>query len=103
MNGSHRPDGVLIAAGPSIRPGRHIDNAGLLDLAPTLLNLLGLPAVDMDGRILSELLIDPVSGIFNHHARATSRLTWTPQPELAYSHADAALLAGRLRSLGYLE
>jgi predicted AlkP superfamily phosphohydrolase/phosphomutase len=55
--GDHRMEGVLIAAGPAFRPGASPDQASLLDVAPTLLHLLGVPVpADMDGRILTELL-----------------------------------------------
>ena len=51
---------TLIAAGPDIRHGQS-DNlpSGNVDLAPTILNILGVsPAQKMDGRILSEALIN---------------------------------------------
>jgi hypothetical protein len=53
------PDGVLIVAGAGIRPGSTPAGASVLDVAPTLLYLMGLPvARDMQGRILTEIL-DP--------------------------------------------
>jgi hypothetical protein len=53
------PDGVLLAAGGGIRPGAVATRASILDVAPTLLYLLGLPvARDMEGRVLTEIL-DP--------------------------------------------
>lgn len=55
--GDHRPEGILIAKGPSIRAGARLNEASLLDIAPTVLHLLGICVPeDMDGRILSELL-----------------------------------------------
>ncbi len=51
------PDGVLLVAGGGIRPGAAPQNASVLDVAPTLLYLLGLPvARDMEGRVLTEIL-----------------------------------------------
>jgi predicted AlkP superfamily phosphohydrolase/phosphomutase len=53
------PDGVLLVAGGGIRPGSSAVHASVLDVAPTLLYLLGLPvARDMEGRVLTEIL-DP--------------------------------------------
>jgi predicted AlkP superfamily phosphohydrolase/phosphomutase/tetratricopeptide (TPR) repeat protein len=53
----HRPYGVFAAAGPGIRPGGRVFGGGLLDIAPTLLALLGLAAAaDMPGRVLAEVL-----------------------------------------------
>jgi predicted AlkP superfamily phosphohydrolase/phosphomutase len=51
------PDGVLLVAGEGIRPGATPARASVLDVAPTLLYLLGLPvARDMEGRVLTEIL-----------------------------------------------
>jgi predicted AlkP superfamily phosphohydrolase/phosphomutase len=51
------PDGVLLVAGEGIRPGAVPKSASVLDVAPTLLYLLGLPvARDMEGRVLTEIL-----------------------------------------------
>jgi predicted AlkP superfamily phosphohydrolase/phosphomutase len=51
------PDGVLLLAGEGIRPGAGAAHASVLDVAPTLLYLLGLPvARDMEGRVLTEIL-----------------------------------------------
>ncbi|MEM6799421.1 MAG: alkaline phosphatase family protein, partial [Planctomycetota bacterium] len=53
----HRPFGVLAAAGPGITQGARLYGASLLDVAPTVLHLLGLPAgYDMPGRVLAEVL-----------------------------------------------
>lgn len=51
----HRRDGILVLAGPGIRRGHRIRSATILDLAPTVLALLGLPVPeDMEGRVLTE-------------------------------------------------
>jgi predicted AlkP superfamily phosphohydrolase/phosphomutase len=51
------PDGVLLVVGEGIRPGATPGRASELDVAPTLLYLLGLPvARDMEGRVLTEIL-----------------------------------------------
>lgn len=49
---------ILIAAGPDFRAGLRSETpSGNIDLAPTILHLLGVkPAVKMDGRILREAL-----------------------------------------------
>ncbi len=54
--GTHRRDGILIAYGKPFRKGVVIDGARLIDMAPTILHLMGQPAPDdMDGHILEEL------------------------------------------------
>ncbi len=100
-SGTHTLEGLLIARGPGIRRGSHLD-AGLMDIAPTVLHVAGLPILDeMDGKPLLEL--------FEEDAPARRRpvesvaLNLPPaKAGTAYSEADAALVEERLRDLGYL-
>ena len=51
MNGAHRRDGTLLAAGPRIAPGALPQRAGIGDVAPAALALLGVEAPAwMEGR-----------------------------------------------------
>ena len=45
LSGSHRMDGVLMMKGVGLRKGIKIMNANIMDIAPTVLYLLGLPSV----------------------------------------------------------
>ncbi|MBD3349240.1 MAG: hypothetical protein GF400_08620 [Candidatus Eisenbacteria bacterium] len=50
----HRQEGVIIVHGPGIAAGERIEGATILDVTPTVLAALGLPAArDMDGRPLA--------------------------------------------------
>ena len=51
--------GVLLVAGQGIKPGVELDDARIIDVAPTILHLLGetVPA-GMEGRVLTRLLIE---------------------------------------------
>ena len=52
----HRNQGVLLAKGPGIAPGKDLHGARLLDIAPTVLHHFGLPVGDdMEGRVLQEI------------------------------------------------
>lgn len=56
----HRDYGVIAMAGPGVQSGEQIVGANLLDIAPTILNLLGLPAgKDMDGKTLVHAIGGP--------------------------------------------
>jgi predicted AlkP superfamily phosphohydrolase/phosphomutase/tetratricopeptide (TPR) repeat protein len=56
----HRPLGVLAMAGKGIRRDERIFGVNLLDVAPTVLALFGLPAgEDMPGRVLAEAFDEP--------------------------------------------
>jgi predicted AlkP superfamily phosphohydrolase/phosphomutase/Flp pilus assembly protein TadD len=53
----HRPVGILVAAGPGIKPKANTVAASILDIAPTALALLNLPAaLDFGGRAIAEIL-----------------------------------------------
>jgi len=57
--GMHEQEGMFLASGPDIRQGQEITGASLLDIAPTILHLFGVPIPrDMDGRVLSEIFSD---------------------------------------------
>lgn len=49
------PQPTLLAFGPDIKPGVVLDNALLVDLAPTIAHALGLHMEGCDGRVLTEL------------------------------------------------
>ena len=58
-SGTHAgaPDGVLLALGAGVREGATLGPASILDVAPTILYLMGLPiARDLEGRVLTEML-----------------------------------------------
>jgi predicted AlkP superfamily phosphohydrolase/phosphomutase len=53
--GDHRPEGLFLASGPGVRPGRLGRPLSILDLAPTLTRLFGVDLPDADGRPIPEL------------------------------------------------
>lgn len=56
----HRQYGILVMAGPGIKRDERIYGASLIDIAPTVLTLFGLPiGEDMDGRPLLEVFETP--------------------------------------------
>lgn len=53
--GYHHPEGVLMMWGDGIAHGKHLEGTTNLDIAPTILTLLGIPVpAVMTGRVLSE-------------------------------------------------
>ena len=54
--GDHRPGGMFIALGPSIRPGYLGRTVSIMDFAPTIASLLEVPLPDLDGKPIAELL-----------------------------------------------
>jgi predicted AlkP superfamily phosphohydrolase/phosphomutase/tetratricopeptide (TPR) repeat protein len=56
----HRDYGVFAVAGPGIKPNHIVYGPSLLDVAPTILNIFGLPVgEDMDGKVLSQVFEQP--------------------------------------------
>jgi len=56
-SGNHRPEGFLLTSGKNIRLNSAIEKRHIIDLAPTILNLLGVEASkEYDGRVIEEIL-----------------------------------------------
>jgi predicted AlkP superfamily phosphohydrolase/phosphomutase len=103
--GDHRMEGVLIAAGPAFQTGAAPLGAELLDIAPTVLHLLGVPVPgDMDGRVLTELL-EPASPLpVREPALAAVQTNGSHSGEIdsSYTAEDDDAIRQRLADLGYL-
>jgi predicted AlkP superfamily phosphohydrolase/phosphomutase len=105
-SGTHRDNGIFLAQGGGIvREGESVDRARIIDLAPTILHLLGVAAPDdMDGRVLEEIFTEVY-----HAEHSVRRLeapvgavaVWEPPHEDAYSAAEAAIVQQRLDDMGY--
>lgn len=99
--GFHRPDGIFLGYGPAFRSTQNV-NATLLDVAPTVLALMGvmIPA-GMDGCIIEEA-VWPSSISFGHKAKKVSKPTRERASDSVYSLDDEKEIARRLADLGYL-
>jgi tetratricopeptide (TPR) repeat protein len=94
----YRELGIVVCAGSGIKQDELVFGATLLDVAPTVLHLLGLPIPrELEGQALTRMLLEPM-------APASSDMLQTAhQPLPAVPDSDWA--AGRLRelmTLGYL-
>lgn len=102
VHGAHAPDGILIARGPGIRAGAELEGASILDITPTSLYMLGLPAVDsMDGKVLGDLFTS-VWLEQNPPPTPISEET-VSQARHMLDERETILVEERLRGLGYLE
>lgn len=55
-SGTHKREGVFIATGPHVKNSNNQIQAGIYDIAPTILKLFDLPIPkDIDGQVLSEI------------------------------------------------
>lgn len=99
--GHHRPNGVVMMAGPAIEAGTHLEGAKIIDLAPTLLFALGLPVpVDMDGQVLKQAF--ETDFLSEHEVIPGPAVSQRGVAEQDYSEEEAREVEERLRALGYL-
>jgi predicted AlkP superfamily phosphohydrolase/phosphomutase len=100
--GTHRRDGILIAHGKSFKKGAEIQGARLIDMAPTILHLMGQPVPeDMDGRVLEELF-EPAF-IAANRVQVGGSAGLNAEEGAQYSDEEAAIVEERLKGLGYIE
>ncbi|HKZ57628.1 MAG TPA: alkaline phosphatase family protein [Thermodesulfovibrionales bacterium] len=101
-NGSHRLDGVLMMSGKPIKVGTEIKGSEIIDLAPTILYLMGMEIpVEMDGKILTSALIKDYT---ETHPIVYGKTIHedTVEAVTTYSHEEAEKIERRLKDLGYL-
>ncbi|PYJ18834.1 MAG: hypothetical protein DME96_00475 [Verrucomicrobia bacterium] len=101
--GTHRRDGILVASGPALKRGAEIENAQLIDLAPTLLHLFGVAVPkDMDGRVLADAFRPEFLAAHPVKAGAASGISESDR-STGYTEEESAKVEERLQALGYLE
>ena len=101
-NAIHRLEGILIAKGKHLQEqGRISEPASIMDLAPTILYMMGLPVPeDMDGRVLLDLFRDDYAA--GHQVELVSSQEGEYGEEREYSPEEEETISERLRDLGYL-
>lgn len=106
----HAQQGVFVAAGPAIKRDELFHGATLLDIAPTVLMLLGLPIPDdMDGRALTQLLSrppaadQPLARIASYEPAHPQDGVWRGLPIEETDPWAARQAMEQLAALGYIE
>jgi hypothetical protein len=99
--GGHRLEGIVIGAGPDIRPGA-LPERPIVDLTPTLLQLQGCPVPDyLDGRPIGEMLTD--SFLAEHPLEVVpAEIRGREEMAGSWDAAAEADVTERLKQLGYL-
>ncbi|GAB4339404.1 MAG: alkaline phosphatase family protein [Candidatus Abyssubacteria bacterium] len=100
--GTHRPDGIFIAAGPDIRPGGELSAANIIDVAPTVLHLLRLPTPkNMEGAAMTDILGGELarSPVTYCDPLARSEV----ERAAAYTDEEENLVRDKLSGLGYMD
>ncbi len=98
----HRPYGIFVAAGPGLKRDERVYGCSLLDVAPTILAALDLPAAeDMAGKVLRQIWREsPAVSFVRSYESGSTRAAQTV--ETADPGASEAVLE-QLVALGYLD
>ncbi len=97
---NHTPEGILIARGPGIPAGSHVD-AGLMDIAPTVVHLMGHAVPEeADGRVLLDLF--ETESAPRQRPIEYERAGLAEGEGEAYTEEELAQVEQQLRDLGYL-
>ena len=86
-----------------LKTAAEIENAQLIDLAPTLLYMLGVPVPeDMDGKVLSSVFRPEFLAAHPLQTGDASGISEANRTS-GYTDEESAKVEDRLRALGYLE
>jgi predicted AlkP superfamily phosphohydrolase/phosphomutase len=101
LTGTHRPQGILIASGPGIATGTHLQDSSLLDVAPTVLGLLGLPGyAALDGVFLQAAFKAEVTADILQSSKVADQAV--NEADYQFTQEESKIIEDHLRSLGYL-
>jgi predicted AlkP superfamily phosphohydrolase/phosphomutase len=96
--GTHRHNGVLVISGDCVKHPISDFRPDLIDIAPTILHILGLPVpADMDGRVLEEVLTVESPVRYEEVDNSLARVAQN------YGQAESDIVVQRLKGLGYLD
>ena len=96
--GTHRMNGVFFLRGPRVKAEATVEHARLIDIAPSVLGLMGVPIPkNMDGRFLSTALASAPQ-IHFVDSQASDR---AEVRESGLSDEDDQIIRERLEALGY--
>ncbi|MFX0196392.1 MAG: hypothetical protein ACFFCW_09745, partial [Candidatus Hodarchaeota archaeon] len=97
--GQHNMEGFVIVHDSEVFKTGIPISAHITDIAPTVLNLLGLPIPnDMDGRVLTELLNYPATTTYEESHQPLFK-----KEDKIYSREESIEIQKRLRELGYID
>lgn len=98
--GVHSLNGIIAGLGPHFRRNTEVPQVSILDVAPTVLSLLGVPPPEgTDGRVADELLVGPMAPTSGPPTPSSQR---REEPG-TYSEEEEEAVRDRLRGLGYID
>lgn len=100
--GAHRTEGIFLASGEGIAGVGHTAGLSIVDLAPTIMHLLGLAVPQtMDGRVLTEILDS--EHVSMHPVRRVSGIDRAVSTSHSLTAIEEHEIREQLRGLGYLD
>jgi predicted AlkP superfamily phosphohydrolase/phosphomutase len=100
-SGDHRMEGIFLGVGPAFRTGVRLDPLSILDIAPTVLHLLGLPVPrQMDGNVAAGALAEDYMA--RNPVRETDMELLGRARGSALSSGDSDDIRRRLEGIGYI-
>jgi Flp pilus assembly protein TadD len=99
----HQLDGIVALYGNGIRRGYRIEGAGVIDVAPTILALEGMPqAADMPGKVLMDAFDDSLAARVNRTVVPTLESGKPQQKATVAAGASDEETMKKLEALGYV-
>ncbi len=99
VSGEHNPNAILLFKGERVRSGEKLTGASILDVAPTVLYLMGYPIEEkMEGRLLESIFID---GYVRNNRPEYRGYELAVTPEAGGDDVGNENLKATLKSLGY--
>ncbi len=98
-SGCHRSEGIFFGYGPDIRAAGELSQANILDLAPTIMHMLGtaVPSI-MDGQVMQDIFTNPTPITYSDDGVEDGEAS----SAAGFSAEEEAQVEERLRGLGYL-
>jgi predicted AlkP superfamily phosphohydrolase/phosphomutase len=105
INGTHRPEGIVMISGPGVKSGENPVPYSILDITPSMLYCLGLPIPpELEGRVMLEAFEEPYLAaheiIGGNETAAPSSAARVGSP---FSNEEEEVIWSQLRALGYVE
>lgn len=101
LKNNHGTDGIFLALGPNFKKGKDLKRMSIMDVAPTILHMFGLPIFkEMDGKVLTDMF-SPDSEYAGRDVKKVAE-GHIEKKDFERSKEEEDLIKDRLKGLGYL-